>query len=310
MKLLLKLNVIFFVVFALALAGTEWVAKQKLRETAMEHVTQNARIMLETAMSMRSYTTDFVAPLLKDDREVVKAPLKPDAPIPANVKPEEEAFHPETVPAFAATESFNYLRKKYPSYTYKEATLNPTNLRDRTTDWEADVVNKFRDSDKVQEVIGQRMAADEDSLYLAHPIKVTKESCLECHSTAEVAPASMIKLYGSANGFGWKLNETVGAQIVSVPMALPLAMADRALSALLFSLVAVFVLTLLVLNVAIYLFVIRPVVALTQMADAVSRGKTDIQDLPVKGSDEIGQMAAAFNRMHRSLAKALKMLDE
>src|SRR5580704_9117655 len=123
MKLLLKLNVIFFLVFALALAATGWVARHFLQDTAREHVIQNARIMLETALSMRSYTTDFVAPLLKE-HEVVKAPLKADAPTPPNVKPEGEPFHPETVPAFAATEGFNFLRKKYPAYTYKEATLN------------------------------------------------------------------------------------------------------------------------------------------------------------------------------------------
>ncbi len=310
MRLLLKLNLIFFVVFALALAGTGWVARHFLQETAREHVIQNARIMLETAMAMRSYTTNFVKPLLID-REVVKAPLKADAPTPANVKPEGEPFHPETVPAFAATESFNYLRKKYPSYTYKEATINPTNPRDRTADWEADIVNKFRASGKDDdEVIGQRMATDTEVLFLAHPIKIKDQRCLECHTTPEMAPESMVKLYGVANGFGWKMGEVVGAQVVSVPMALPLAMADRALKALLISLVAVFVVTLLVLNLAIYFFVIRPVVALTVMADAVSKGKTDIQDLPAKGSDEISQMAAAFNRMHRSLSKALKMLGE
>ena len=38
----------------------------------------------------------------------------------------------------------------------------------------------------------------------------------------------MVKLYGPANGFGWKLNEVVGAQVVSVPMALPAQNAQRA----------------------------------------------------------------------------------
>ena len=38
----------------------------------------------------------------------------------------------------------------------------------------------------------------------------------------------MIKLYGTANGFGWKLDEIIGAQVVSVPMAVPVGMADKA----------------------------------------------------------------------------------
>jgi hypothetical protein len=32
----------------------------------------------------------------------------------------------------------------------------------------------------------------------------------------------MIRTYGDQAGFGWKLNEIVGAQVVSVPMAVPM----------------------------------------------------------------------------------------
>ena len=38
----------------------------------------------------------------------------------------------------------------------------------------------------------------------------------------------MVEKYGPANGFGWQLGEVVGAQIVSVPMAVPLARAHQA----------------------------------------------------------------------------------
>ena len=68
----------------------------------------------------------------------------------------ERLFIPQTVPAFAATESFNYLRKRYPDYAYKEATLNPTNLRDRAADWESDVINSFRNNSSRQELMGER----------------------------------------------------------------------------------------------------------------------------------------------------------
>jgi hypothetical protein len=44
----------------------------------------------------------------------------------------DKQFLPQTVPAYAATETLAQLRKKYPNYDYKEATLNPTNPRDRS----------------------------------------------------------------------------------------------------------------------------------------------------------------------------------
>ena len=37
----------------------------------------------------------------------------------------------------------------------------------------------------------------------------------------------MLDLYGIANGFGWKMNEIIGAQIVSVPMTVPIAARER-----------------------------------------------------------------------------------
>jgi hypothetical protein len=146
-------------------------------------------------------------------------------------KPDEmldREFHPQSVPAYAATEIFGYLRMKYPDYFYKEATLNPSNLRDRTTDWEADIVNNFRGNSTLTEFIGTRNTPTGAALYLARPIKVTNVSCLTCHSTPDKAPPEMIKLYGSANGFGWKMDEIIGAQIISMPMSLPLSMADQA----------------------------------------------------------------------------------
>src|SRR5664280_70215 len=77
-------------------------------------------------------------------------------------------------------------------YTYKEATLNPTNPRDRTVDWEADIVNAFRANEKLPELIGERDAPLGRALYLAHPIKIIDAGCLSCHTTPDVAPASMI----------------------------------------------------------------------------------------------------------------------
>ncbi len=150
-------------------------------------------------------------------------------------KPEEmidAEFHPQSVPAFAATEISHYLNAKYPDYFYKEATLNPTNPRNRSTDWETDVVNKFRAVDTLTEYVGSRDAATGKVFVLARPLRVSNVSCLTCHSTPDKAPPEMLKLYGSANGFGWKLDDIIGAQIVTVPMSVPVAAADHAWSKL------------------------------------------------------------------------------
>jgi protein-histidine pros-kinase len=56
--------------------------------------------------------------------------------------------------------------------------------------------------------------------------------------------------------------------------------------------------------------VVRPVRRFAIAADQISTGQMEVPELPVRGKDEISMLAAAFNRMHRSLAAAMRMLDE
>lgn len=120
----------------------------------------------------------------------------------------------------------------------------------------------------------------------------------------------MIKIYGSNNGFGWKLNEVVSAQIVSVPMSVPQAVATQALWNLMLWLVAVAIVSLILLNFTLVLAVIRPVARLSAAADQISKGHLDVPELPVRGKDEVSVLADSFNRMHRSLKSAMKMLED
>ena len=292
MKLLVKFNLIFFLFFGSGLALVGWGAYQFLRENARAQVIQQAELMMEAARAMRTYTAEQVKPLLEYRLT------------------HSERFLPQTVPAYGATTTFDFLRKKYPAYTYREATLNPTNLRDRAEDWEADIINYFRNNPGKAELMGERDTPTGRSLYLSHPIAVSAPACLECHNTPEHAPKSVLATYGSANGFGWKLHEVVGAQIVAVPMSVPIAIADRAFHSLLVYLAAIFLVTILVIDAALVFIVIRPIGTLASMADRVSKGEADLPELPVKGRDEVAALTASFNRMFVSLSKALKLLEE
>src|ERR1035438_6756728 len=170
MKLVAKFSLVFVIVFGIGFAAAAYVAHGFLRKNATDEVIQNAQLMMQTALSMRSYTTQQIQPLLSGEKY-------------------QETFHPQTVPAYAATESFNYLRVKYPEYSYKEATLNPTNPRDRPADWEADVIRIFRDDPSQKSKIGSRDTIAGTSWYVAEPI-VAGAPCLGWHSTAAAAASS------------------------------------------------------------------------------------------------------------------------
>ena len=291
MRLLLKFNLILILVFGAGAAAAGYFARSFLQQTAHDQVLQQARLMMGSAGAMRTYTSKQVGPLLQEHQARINT------------------FLAQTVPAYAATEAFNYLHTDYPDYTYKEATLNPTNLRDRAVDWEADIIQIFRSHPDQKEFSGERDTPAGPSLFLAKPM-VAVGPCLQCHSTAEQAPPAMVKVYGRSNGFDWKLGDTVAAQIISVPMSVPLAIADRSFWTLMYSLGGISLATLILLDLAIVMIVIRPVTKLSRAADQISKGDLSVPELDVKGSDEISQLAQSFNRMYLSLVKAIRMLEQ
>jgi HAMP domain-containing protein len=290
MRLVVKFNLVLAGVFAVGLASAALIARALLQRGARDEVVQDARLIMESALASRAYTNDQVKPILAPHLDA--------------------EFLPQSVPAFGATEQFNALHAKFPDFSYKEATLNPTNLRDRATDWEVDVVNHFRQYADQTETVGERDTPSGRSLYLAKPITINDPACLTCHSTVEAAPKSMIRRYGPANGFGWKLHEIVGAQIVSVPMTLPIKRAETAFYGFLGSLAAIFAAVFVVLDVMLMRIVVRPVTRLAALADEVSLGKVDGPDFPTRGEDELSLLAQSLNRMKKSLAHAIKMLEE
>jgi HAMP domain-containing protein len=290
MKLIVKFNLVFLLIFAVGLTIAAYISRDLLQQNARDEVLQNARIMMEAALATRTYTSNQVRPLLETQMRY--------------------EFRPQSVPAYAATEQFNDLRKKFIDYSYKEATLNPTNPRDRVTDWESEIVAQLRRESDRAEIIGERDTLTGRALYLARPIQIKSEACLSCHSTVEAAPKTMIELYGPANGFGWKLNEVVGAQIVSVPMTLPIKRSEDTFKLFLISLTAVFGFIFVALNLMLHYIVIWPVTKLSHIADEVSLGKLDTPGFVVKGKDEIAALAGSFERMRTSLMQAMKMLGE
>jgi HAMP domain-containing protein len=291
MRLLAKFTLLFILVLGSGQALAGFFVYRFLETNARDEVIQQARLMLQSALSMRHYTETEITPLLDTPQMI------------------QTRFLPQTIPFYAATESFNTFRHYYPDYAYKEATLNPTNPRDRAVDWEADVIAQFRNNPSMKELIGQRSTPVGSSLFLGRPIVAQKE-CLVCHSTPDVAPASMVKIYGTANGFGWQNQDVIGAQIVSVPTSVAEAAAKKAFRSLMICLGGLSALTLLLLNLALYVTVIRPVSKLSRVADEISHGNLEVRMPETKGSDEIAMLGRSFNRMYVSLTKAMRLLEE
>ena len=272
----------------LGLAGVS--AYEILTKDALEDSLQNARIMIEAASAIRSYTDQRISPLLEQQMKV--------------------EFLPPAIPFFAAQANLKLIQQKLPEYTYREPTLNPTNISDRAVDWEADIINDFRTDPSKRQMVVIRDTAEGRFLTLARPLKVTDQTCLSCHSTPEKAPATMVALYGRENGFGWKLGEVVGAHVVSIPVTVPLSRAYQALFWFMVALAGTFIAMIIIVDLLLRAFVVKPVSEISGMANNVSMGNLDVAEYVRDTDDEIGSLSKSFNRMRRSLQNAMKMLDE
>ena len=162
-----------------------FVSYNLFNQHARDEVIETASVMMESALAVRSYTVNEVRPLLNQIQT--------------------DRFIPQTVPAYAAGQYVKQLQKKHPDFSYKEATLNPTNPAHRAAGWEVDIIEHFRNNETKTELTGNRETATGPVLYLSRPIKITNPGCLVCHDTPAKAPQALIESYGSANGFGWKI---------------------------------------------------------------------------------------------------------
>ena len=288
MNLTTKINLILAATFLIALSLVGINSYLLTEDNALQQVTDQAELIMQQALAVRSYIVNEIRPLLNQNND--------------------GQFHPQTVPSYAATQTANLLRESRPNYSYKEAVFNPTNPRDKATPAEEQIINRFIADPDLIKLVGSQEIDGVKTLYISYPIRIINPKCLACHSTPQQAPAAMRAIYGDTGGYGWKLNEVVGTQMVVVPYSLPAELAQKTFISFMISLAAIFLLLFLVINITIRKLVLRPVSRLTRMADEVSKGNLKSAEIKVTGKDELAEMSAAFNRMRRSVIKIVQLV--
>ena len=289
LKLKQKFTILLLVILTFGLSFSGFALSSLLRENAKQDISSTGLMLMQTMSSIRKYTNTQVNPELADKLAT--------------------EFLPQSVPAYSAREVFEILRKTpdYRDFFYKEATINPTNLRDKADVFETEIVEKFRNKSDLKELSGFRSIPGGDIFYIARPLPVSEQSCLVCHSVPEAAPPSMINLYGTANGFGWKLNEIVGAQIITVPANNVINKAHQSSLVIILIVSTIFIATILLVNYFLNRQVVMPLKRMTRIAEEVSTGHMDVE-FEQMSNDEIGNLAKAFKRMQLSLEMAMKRI--
>ncbi|MGA7932851.1 MAG: DUF3365 domain-containing protein [Kovacikia sp.] len=291
-KIHTKFNLFLILAIVIGLLLSSAVLWRALEQRAEAEITSKAAVLMRTMSAVRNYTADRVNPLLVGR-------LKTEA-----------IFTPEAIPTFAVREVFEYFRKDpgYEDFFFKDAAPNPTNLRDQADDFETQLVEEFRNQ-RSTEKTGWRDLPEGKTFYVARPLAVTKQKCLQCHSTPDIAPKSLLTTYGSQHGFGWKHNQIVAAQIIYVPAGDIFTSTRRSFVITLGVFIGTLVFIVLLINFLLKRTVIRRIQKMAKTAQAVSMGEMNI-DFKEDSKDEIGLLALAFNRMKSSLEASIKLLSQ
>ncbi len=293
MKIGTKVTVSLVVVFVIGLLISGISLANVLEKKAESEIDSKASALMAMNNSIRTYTNDRVQPLLLPKLET------------------QENFIPEAIPTYAVRETFEFFRKSpdFASFFYKDATLNPTNLRDKADDFEAEIVNRFRREPETLSISGFRNMNGTQLYYTAKPFQIKNESCLRCHTTLDKAPKSQINTYGTENGYGWKLNEIVATQIVYVPAQRIFQNANRSFIIVMGVVAMIFTALVAIVNLLLKRTVLGRIKQISTVAEQVSVGNMNA-GFGRQRKDEIGDLAEAFNRMKYSLEIAMNMLNK
>jgi PAS domain S-box-containing protein len=292
LKLTTKFNILLLLILIMGCIVSGLTLSAAMQNRAEVEIMDKAEMLIQNMNSVRTYTSEQIQPLLADR-------LKTD-----------EKFISETVPAYSAQKVFENFRKQpdYQNYYYKEATLNPTNTKDKADKFESELVKQFRQQPNLQQLTGYRNISGEDLFYIARPLKVTKASCLQCHSHPDIAPKSLISTFGSEGGFNWKLNEIIASQTIYVPAKNVFVKGHQYLLLVMQIFVGIFIVLLFFINLLLKQSVIKPIKIITKITKKLKTG--DIVNFASENNaeaigltviaqrhDEAGQLAKTFQHM-------------
>jgi len=284
-----KINLSFLalgIVAAVAVALFNYI---EIKGKVIDNAYNKAELINSFAMASRTYTVKTMRPLAIS----VAGPGQ---------------FHPEIMGGFfvarAIAETF---AKDQPGYSFKQATMDPVNRQNAANPQEQEIIRKM--AAERQQSIWQGIVEKEREryFYIAKPV-VARKDCLKCHGNPSEAPMGRRERYPGPGGYNYKADDVVAAFITYVPVEEALAEVNRSTLKIAATGIGFILAIFVVVWFMIDKVVTRPVVALTELADEVSRGKGLEKELTITSRDEIGELYQSFDRMRKSVVKLMRMI--
>ena len=200
-----------------------------------------------------------------------------------------------------------HFREKQPDYYIKISSDNPLNTKNKPEPLERQLLKRYRANRDEDSLVETGVIQGKNFLVSSRP-SIAKPGCLRCHGAPSEAPESITKEYGTQTGYHYDVGTVVGVTAVGVPLQ------DVNVLVLKRSLVAIGILTLMFALIAIIIStivkrsIIAPVVAITDMAAALSKGDLEHTITEDQDSRELSELAEAFERLRVSTTAAMKRI--
>jgi HAMP domain-containing protein len=289
MSLQVRFAVMLIIIFLISLPLVGAAAYFVLQKNISEDVFEQAKFFLNTMETVRQHVGKVMRPAAQEN-----SPGKFDVRLMST--------------SFAARGVAERLREKFPDYSFRHVSMNPRNPVNRAESFEQNVLQFFTENRNIHETKGFIEKDSGEYFYVAKAV-VSEESCMQCHSKPEAAPAEILAAYGSTAAFGWQPNQVMGSLIVYVPTKLARAHAFKALLTFMGLYAAVFIVILFMIDRAIVSGIIKPIRQFAAIADEISKGNFE-KDFSTASNDEIKTLAQAFGRMKTSIIASMNMIEK
>ncbi|WP_223786903.1 HAMP domain-containing protein [Marinicella meishanensis] len=186
-------------------------------------------------------------------------------------------FLPQSVGSYAATQVFKNLHEHFPYYQYHVVIQDAAAPLYQPNVWQSQLIDHFTLNPELPLYTQQLADARGPFLAYAKPIKDQQQ--------------------------------VTGAKIVRVDLGAQEAATHNSLRQFAVILLSLVVAAMVLLNVVLHLWLIKPLQRMAKAAEQISHGQAEVDEIEVHGSDEISQFGHAFNRLQRSLKAAMSLLS-
>jgi HAMP domain-containing protein len=220
----------------------------------------------------------------------------------------EQIFYSPSFSGIVATSRIaNYLNQVQPQYYITNGSDNPLNPENTAEGLELKLLKMFRQDRTIESFNTIGVINGENYLVSSAP-KISKKGCLRCHGAPEEAPYDVRVTYGTDSGFGYKTGDVVGVSVVGVPLEDVQSLSIRRGVVFIGAVTVLFTIIFFVLNQLVRSQMLKPIMEITTVAKAVSRGDVT-REMPVRTrNDEIADLAIALELLRRSLVSAIKRM--